>query len=305
MRPLMRVMRCLAAAAVLAALLVSGGAASASILITVDKSTQQMRVEVDGKLRWEWPVSTGRAGHDTPNGRYTAFRLERDHFSREWDDAPMPHSIFFTRAGHAIHGTNHTRQLGRPASAGCVRLAPEHAEALFALVEARGLPQTRVVIEGDLPPDRPPLVARRTPQDAPAAAASADYALRARAAIDRAREAQARRAEEEEPPQAASPRERTVRDLAPTLRAEPHPPLPPPARYAGRPRYPDHPPYEPLPRYRAPREWQQPYSSRGWGGPRVYYDPYVTVIEEYWINGRLVRRQYRRPAGPDDFRGWR
>jgi hypothetical protein len=31
--------------------------------------------------------------------------MEKDHFSREWDDAPMPNSIFFTRQGHAVHGT--------------------------------------------------------------------------------------------------------------------------------------------------------------------------------------------------------
>ena len=37
--------------------------------------------------------------------------MARKHFSREWDDAPMPHSIFFTRIGHAIHGTTYTGKL--------------------------------------------------------------------------------------------------------------------------------------------------------------------------------------------------
>jgi L,D-transpeptidase-like protein len=124
--------------------------ASASILITVNKSSQQMTVEVDGNLRWTWPVSTGQLGYDTPAGRYTAFRMEADHFSKEWDDAPMPHSIFFTQKGHAIHGYLNTSRIGQPASHGCVRLAPDNATKLYALVEEQGLPNTKVVVTGDV-----------------------------------------------------------------------------------------------------------------------------------------------------------
>src|SRR6516162_7975677 len=125
----------------LALLIVAAGApAGAAILITINKSTQQMTVEVDGALRWTWPVSTGQLAYDTPSGRYTAFRMEADHFSKEWDDAPMPHSIFFSQFGHAIHGSFDTRRLGTPASHGCVRLQPANAARLYALVEKEGLP---------------------------------------------------------------------------------------------------------------------------------------------------------------------
>ena len=123
---------------------------SASIVVTIDKSTQRMMVEVDGRPRWVWPVSTGRPGHDTPSGRYTAFRMEADHFSKEWDDAPMPHSIFFSQKGHAIHGSLNTGRIGLPASHGCVRLTPENAARLYALVEKEGLSNTTVVVKGDL-----------------------------------------------------------------------------------------------------------------------------------------------------------
>jgi hypothetical protein len=125
------------------ALLVSGTlaaatqAADAKILITIDKATQQMIVEVDGVPRWQWPVSTGRRGYVTPSGTYTAFRMEPEHFSKEFDDAPMPHSIFFTRLGHAIHGSYETKWLGRAVSHGCVRLHPANAARLYALVEQR------------------------------------------------------------------------------------------------------------------------------------------------------------------------
>jgi len=147
--------------------LTAATAADAAIVITVDKSTQRMTVSVDGATRWTWPVSTGRRGHATPSGSFKAFRMERDHFSKEWDDAPMPHSIFFTKRGHAIHGSYETRRLGTPASAGCVRLAPENARDLFALVEQRGVLNTIVVITGEEPRiPAPPAVAKRTPPQA-------------------------------------------------------------------------------------------------------------------------------------------
>jgi hypothetical protein len=123
--------------------------ASANVLITVDKSTQQVTVAVDGATRWQWKVSTGRIGHDTPNGTYHALYLDADHHSKKYDDAPMPHSIFFTELGHALHGTFATRQLGMPASHGCVRLEPANATRLFALVKQEGMVNTTIVITGD------------------------------------------------------------------------------------------------------------------------------------------------------------
>ena len=76
--------------------------------------------------------------------------MEADHFSKEWDDAPMPHSIFFSPKGHAIHGYLNTRRIGSPASHGCVRLQPANAARLYALVEQQGLPSTKVVVTGDV-----------------------------------------------------------------------------------------------------------------------------------------------------------
>src|SRR5262247_4695283 len=151
-------------AGVLAAALCSlASSASAEVLITIDKSAQQMSVSVDGVRRYAWPVSTGRSGYATPSGTYTPFRMEEDHFSKEWDDAPMPHSIFFTPKGHAIHGSYETKHLGTAVSHGCVRLSPKNAETLYALVKEEGLANTRVVLTGQAPP----LIARRPAQPAP------------------------------------------------------------------------------------------------------------------------------------------
>lgn len=121
--------------------------AAADLLISIDRSNQRMTV-VGDKAVYMWPVSTGVSGFETPAGSYRALRMKAEHYSKEWDDAPMPHSIFFTERGHAIHGTSHTRSLGAPASHGCVRLAPEHAAFLFKLVEAHGLEATRIQVIG-------------------------------------------------------------------------------------------------------------------------------------------------------------
>src|SRR5829696_6346948 len=104
---------------VLAVSVALSGTATASVLVTVNKATQRMTVLVDGETRYSWPVSTGMKGYATPAGTFRPFRLEEEHYSKEWDDAPMTHSIFFTPAGHAIHGSNATRRLGSPASHGC------------------------------------------------------------------------------------------------------------------------------------------------------------------------------------------
>jgi hypothetical protein len=110
-----------------------------------------MTVTVDGHVRYRWRISTGATKYSTPAGSYTPFRMERMHYSREWDNAGMPHSIFFSSRGHAIHGSDHPR-LGSPASHGCVRLSLGNAATLFALVSARGVSNTKVVVRGPDPP---------------------------------------------------------------------------------------------------------------------------------------------------------
>jgi hypothetical protein len=111
-------------------------ATRAAIVITVDKSSQQMAVSVDGVPRYSWSVSTGRAGYGTPSGTYHPQRLEKSWFSREYYNSPMPHSIFF-HGGYAIHGSYEINRLGGPASHGCIRLHPSNAATLFRWWRAR------------------------------------------------------------------------------------------------------------------------------------------------------------------------
>jgi lipoprotein-anchoring transpeptidase ErfK/SrfK len=122
-----------------------------SILITIDKAKQKMTVSVDGVQQYEWPVSTGRAGYSTPSGTYTPTSMNEVWYSQEWDNAPMPHAIFFMKDGHAIHGSYEVKTLGKPVSHGCVRISPKNAATLYALVKNAGVKNTQVVLTGVTP----------------------------------------------------------------------------------------------------------------------------------------------------------
>ena len=121
-------------------------AAEAGMVIAkINKSTQTMRVYVDGNLRHSWKVSTGRRGYNTPVGQWRPKYLKRMHYSRKYNNSPMPYSIFY-KGGYAIHGTNALKRLGRRASHGCVRLHPANAKALFSLVRKHGKASTRIIV---------------------------------------------------------------------------------------------------------------------------------------------------------------
>jgi lipoprotein-anchoring transpeptidase ErfK/SrfK len=134
-----------------------GQAAHADLLIDVDKSAQRMTVTLNGEQLYEWPVSTGGEGYDTPSGTFKPFRMEIDHYSEEYDNAPMPYSMFFTQTGIAVHGTYEARNLGHAVSHGCVRLSVKNAATLWALVKREKMANTTVVLSG------PPEVARSRP----------------------------------------------------------------------------------------------------------------------------------------------
>ena len=127
------------------------GAREVAVFINIDKTNQKMTVFLDGVETYEWPVSTGRAGYSTPSGTYTASSMNKIWYSKQWDNSPMPHSIFFMRDGHAIHGSFDVKNLGRPVSHGCVRISPKNAATLYALVGENGLQNTQVVVTGVSP----------------------------------------------------------------------------------------------------------------------------------------------------------
>jgi lipoprotein-anchoring transpeptidase ErfK/SrfK len=141
----MRFIRLLAGLLFACALTFSPAPADAAVVAKVDISTQAMSVFVDGKLTYTWRVSTGAKGHNTARGVFRPQSMQVMHYSKKYFNAPMPHAIFF-HGGFAIHGTNAIRQLGRPASHGCVRLHPGNAALLFSLVQKHGPSKTTVIV---------------------------------------------------------------------------------------------------------------------------------------------------------------
>lgn len=113
--------------------------------VRIDISEQRMTVLVEGKVRYVWPVSTARPGYKTPTGFWSPYRMHVMWHSRKYDNAPMPHSIFF-HEGFAIHATPFVKRLGTPASHGCVRLHPDNATLLYNLVKQYGWKTTRISI---------------------------------------------------------------------------------------------------------------------------------------------------------------
>ncbi|MEO8668360.1 MAG: L,D-transpeptidase [Bauldia sp.] len=120
-------------------------AAASSVVASVSLSQQRMTVMIDGMPRYTWLVSTAGPGYRTPVGSFRPQRMERMWYSRKYDMSPMPHSVFF-RGGYAVHGTPHVKRLGRPASHGCVRLAPGNAATLYSLVRQYGMANSRIIV---------------------------------------------------------------------------------------------------------------------------------------------------------------
>ena len=125
------------------------GKPKTTVLINIDKSSQEMTVFVDGVEKYSWPVSTGRPEYATPSGNYKPTSMNEMWYSKQWDNSPMPHSIFFMKDGHAIHGTHEVKNLGKAASHGCVRLSPQNAATLYTLVKDTGMENVDVVLTGD------------------------------------------------------------------------------------------------------------------------------------------------------------
>ena len=127
------------------ALFLPGVASAERVVARVSITDQTMKVYHEGRLLYTWAVSTAKAGKVTPTGTYEPEFLSRHHKSRKYNNAPMPFAIFYD-GDYAIHGTDQIKRLGKPASHGCVRLAPHNAEILFEMVKWEGMENTRVEI---------------------------------------------------------------------------------------------------------------------------------------------------------------
>ena len=146
-----------------------------TLRVKIDLSSQRLELHYDGRRQESWPISSGREGYPTPRGVYRPQWASKMWYSRKYDNAPMPHAVFFT-GGVAVHGTQSVGALGQPASHGCVRLAPANAARFYALVHKHGYARTRIEVFGTPPAPR---IAKRS---APAVALGAAQTRRSRIA---------------------------------------------------------------------------------------------------------------------------
>ncbi len=94
----------------------------------VDLATEQAWLMEEGAVTYgPVPMRGGMPGYETPIGTFKVLWKDIDHRSREYDNAPMPYSVFFTETGVAFHEGDLSRQ-----SHGCVRLTRSAAEKFYA-----------------------------------------------------------------------------------------------------------------------------------------------------------------------------
>lgn len=111
------------------------------VLVYVQLDRQLASVYRNGVRMGVSTISSGKPGHETPNGVFTILEKDKDHRSSTYDNAPMPYQQRLTWMGVALHAGNLP---GFPASHGCVRLPMEFAKLLFATTSLGGT----VVIAG-------------------------------------------------------------------------------------------------------------------------------------------------------------
>ena len=123
------------------ALLAMSGLAYALVRIDVDLSTQTMHVATGDGESYDWPISSGKAGHLTPRGRYRPTRLFPIVYSSKTTMRRCPTRSFSTGNMQSMAPTRLARSAGRPRTAafGCRRPTPRFSTPRFA----RKAPQFR------------------------------------------------------------------------------------------------------------------------------------------------------------------
>jgi lipoprotein-anchoring transpeptidase ErfK/SrfK len=116
--------------------------------IIVSLSQQRLWAYEDGRLKWEWPVSTGLPSTPTSPGVFQVQSHELNAYAANWDlwmpyfmgiYQPVPGQAFMNgfhgfprRGGYQLLWTT---SLGRPATYGCILLSTDNARTLYEWAE--------------------------------------------------------------------------------------------------------------------------------------------------------------------------
>lgn len=97
-------------------------------LLIVNLQTQRAVLFRDGVPIGVSTVSSGKEGYETPTGVFTILEKKKEHYSKTYNNAPMPNMQRLTWKGVALHAGNLP---GYPASHGCIRLPAKFSALLF------------------------------------------------------------------------------------------------------------------------------------------------------------------------------
>ena len=129
-------------------------ALAADLRLEVDLSERQLLVLMDDEVLETFPVSVGKETYPTPEGEFTikkviwnpSWKPPDSKWARGKTAKPPGHpenpmkrvKMFFKEPDYYIHGTGDTASLGTAASHGCLRMDPDQAAEVGAIVMEHG-----------------------------------------------------------------------------------------------------------------------------------------------------------------------
>jgi lipoprotein-anchoring transpeptidase ErfK/SrfK len=108
----------------------------ASVVAVGNTATHRTQIYYNGKLRYDWPISSGRPGDNTPNGSYLTIEKENPvQMTGPGYSLSVPWSVRFTFSGDYYHDAYWSvgEQGFDNVSHGCVNLSPADAETYYNL----------------------------------------------------------------------------------------------------------------------------------------------------------------------------
>ncbi len=107
-----------------------------SVIAVASTKAHKTQIYVNGHLKYDWPISSGKPGDDTPNGSYlTIEKANPVRMKGPGYDLLVPWSVRFTFSGDYYHDAYWSvgQQGFENVSHGCVNLAPANAETYYNL----------------------------------------------------------------------------------------------------------------------------------------------------------------------------
>ncbi len=107
-----------------------------SLVAIGNTATHRTQIYDNGKLRYDWPISSGRPGDDTPDGSYlTIEKANPVQMTGPGYSISVPWSVRFTFSGDYYHDAYWSvgQQGFQNVSHGCVNLPPADAETYYNL----------------------------------------------------------------------------------------------------------------------------------------------------------------------------